>query len=68
MASKYYFVEGYSTEDVRSMELREDARVDFWEDGSATITIRLNDLEAANARAELFEYNKAESRNIQLIG
>lgn len=65
MAKKYYFVNGYSEEEVKSIagELRDDAEII-----KDTIIIRLNDIEAANARAELKEFNAVHNRNIELVG
>lgn len=65
MANKYYFVNGYSKEQVAAMkdDLRSDAQI-----VDDTIIVRMNEVEAANARAELIIFNQEHNTNIELVG
>lgn len=63
MAKKYYFITGYSEEQIKSMDnLRDDAVKD-----GDRIIIRLNELEAANANAEIIEFNAKHDTELCLV-
>lgn len=71
MAIKTYFLKGFTAEQIAEMKDQFNSKVQSimeYKNDNPSIVLKLREIEAANARAELIEYNRRNNMSLELIG